>query len=796
MSTVTTTPAADPRANGQVGGSPIPLAATAVPTPSAAPTAADSAFELLDLFKRQFWLIAMCASIGITAATFYALNAEVWYTSTAKILVSKRNAAAATTGMAEGGPNAELDQDSLADHIEMVNSSRVLDAALERPGPDGRPLSQLPSIVSRLEPPATAAGYVREHLALSKGGDGGASTANSLNISFTHADAGDAKLVLEALVMEYQRFLDNQLRSASSQAATLIRETQEGVEQELLEAEAEYVEARRNAPLLFSGEGSGNVYVDKFRRLEDELLDVEIQESSVKTRLDKVKEALATIDESEGTDLQKLALIDSESLERLGMFAALQLNAGESVEFKLQAADQAAGARTEYDLLMKLMAEKVRLQADFGDGYSEIQKLDEQIGMIRGILDEKDAAIAPLIEESQITPATLLEAYIGFLEHDLASFAERKVELNALSGEAEENAKTLIEFELQDAQLLAGIERKQAMYDGIVDQLRTLDLAANFSGFVHELLDAPKVGEPTWPKLPICLLGGAFLGGLVGSLLALGSDRKDDRFRSASDVERELNVKVLGRIGKLPGAGKGPDALAADTLSPEGESFRTMRTVLLPEVRGGRLRTLVTTSPLQGDGKSTTMANLACSVAQTGLRVLVVDADMRRPTAHKQFSVPLKQGLSDVLQGEIDPASAILSTKLKNLSVMTAGNAVSNPAELIQSDTFPELLRRLQAEFDLVMIDIGPVLAVSDPIIAGQTSDGVLLVTRVSKDTKAQARDAVARLRAGGVNLLGCVVNTFGADGSFSNADGYYGHYGDYAYGDRQSEAKTKSTSA
>ena len=755
-------------------------------------SASDTAFDLLELFKRQFWLIAMCVAAGITAATFYSLNAEVWYTANAKILVSQRNAQATQAGFADGGTEKSFEQDVLDNHIEMVNSSRVLDAALERPGPDGRPLAELPSIASRVEPPMTAADYVREHLSLSKGGEGAASEADSLNIAFEHAEPEDARLVLEAVVGEYQRFLDTQLRSASSKAATLIRETQEGVEQELLAAEEDYVEARTNAPLLFQ-EGAGNIYIDKFRTLEDELLDVEMQESSVATRLSKVRESLATIEQSEGSDLQKLALIDSESLERLGMFAALQMNAGDSVQFKALQADQTAGARTEYDTLIRLMTEKARLEADFGSEYSGIKTLDEQIAIIRGILDRSDQEIAPLLEASEITPAKLLEAYVGFLEHDLASFAERKIELRKLASEAEKNAKTLIAFELQDGQLRAAIDRKQEMYDGIVEQLRNLDMAANFSGFVHELLDAPRRGEPSWPKLPLCLLAGAMLGAVIGGVLALLSDRSDDRFRSASEVESELGVKVLGRIGKLEGAGQGPDALAAATLSPEGEAFRTMRTVLLPEVRAGRLTKLTLTSPLQGDGKSTTLANLAGSFAQAGVRTLVVDADMRRPTAHLQFGVPLGDGLSDVLMGEIDPASAITASSIKNLSVMSAGHAVSNPAELIQSDAFGELLRRLRAEYELVMIDVGPVLAVSDPIIVGQACDGVLMVTRVSKDTKAQARDAVSRLRAGGAGLLGVVVNSFGADGNFSNADGYYGYYGGYGYGERTTQAASPS---
>ena len=754
---------------------------------SAAHTAADSAFELLDVLKRQFWLIAMVSSIGIALATAYVLRAEVWYESQAKILVTQRNPQA-TQGYADGGTETAMDQDVLSNHIEIVYSSRVLDKALEKPGPTGKPLAEMPSIVARLNADEVASDFVREHLSVSKGGEGSASGANSLNIRFEHTNAADAKLVLESIVVEYQRFLDDQLRNASSQAATLVKETQEGIEQELLQAEEEYVEARRQAPGVWSGPESGNVYTDQLRTLETELIDITIQEANVATRLEKVKSALANIDASDGSDLQKMALIDKDSLERLGMFAALQINAANTVEARVVGSDVAASGRAEFGQLLELKVERARLTQDFGESYSGIRVIDQQIELIEKLLEAQDNEIQPLLEQSEITPEKLLEAYIGFLENDLAAFEDRKQGLKILSAEAEKNAKTLIEFELRDEQLRNAISRKQEMYEGIVDQLRNLDMAANFSGFVHELLDAPKDGEPSWPRIPMCLLGGAMLGGVLGALLAMATDRKDDRFRSSSEVERELQLKVLGRVGRLPDAGNGLISLAASASSPEGEAFRTVRTVLLPDIKAGVIRTLASTSALQGDGKSTTLANLAYSFSQTGLRVLVIDADMRRPTVHKQFGVKLSAGLADVLEGTISAKEGILKTKQDTLSVMTAGHNTAKPAELIQSAAFPELLENLKQAFDLVLVDIGPVLAVSDPVIAGQACDGVLLVTKVARDTKAQVRDAVARLRAGGANLLGCVINGFGAGSNFSSSDGYYGYYGGYGYGGKREE--------
>ena len=181
-------------------------------------------------------------------------------------------------------------------------------------------------------------------------------------------------------------------------------------------------------------------------------------------------------------------------------------------------------------------------------------------------------------------------------------------------------------------------------------------------------------------------------------------------------------------------------------------------------------------SPLPQDGKSTILANLAAAFAKLDMSVVLIEADMRRPTFHKRFGVPDATGLSELLRETVTIDDAIVPSGIPNLTLITAGAGVTNPSELLQGESFDRILAALRERFQLVIIDVGPVLAVSDPIIVAQKSDGMLLVVRSANDTRQQVTEAVETLRAANAKMLGCVVNTYGSGEGFERR-GYYGGY-------------------
>ncbi len=736
-----------------------------------------ASLKLTDILQRQRWVILATISLGVALASLYWTKATPWYESTAKIMVSQRDPQLAAGIDATKGSEEMVDEDVLANHMVVLRSRKIVDGALQR-----HKLAGLESIVAQLTDPETdAADYIIDHLKLTRGGEGTAKEARSLMVQFEHTQPDDARLVLEAIVVEYQQFLGEQLSKAMSEANTLVSEARNSLEEELEKVQQEYILSRQTAPVLFQGDGSSNVYVEQYRRLYEERLTLEIQESSGKSRLDKAKAVVAAKADDEQVQIEDLGVIDTDSLSRLGIFAGLQATTAKSADFQAAQPERLEEARTNYTHLLKLMSDKRRLEADFGPGHPDVKKLEEEITLVKSFVSERSDELSPGWEETQLTPGGLLKAYIAFLESDQAAIGGRRTELGILLADAERQARVLVEFEMKEGILKSRVERTQLLFDGLVEQLRGLDLASGMHGYIHELLESPRKGEQIWPSLPLCGVGGLLLGLIAGLFLAVLNDQLDQRFRSSSEIDSAIGLPILSRVGRVKTDGLFP--IVADN-SPEGESFRMLRTLLLNDVRSGELRILSATSPLPGDGKTTILANIAAAFAKLNMSVVLIEADMRRPTFHKRFGVPADGGLADVLKGTAQLDEVLIPSGVTNLTLLTAGTGTANPSELLQSEEFDQLLKTMKERFQLVIVDVGPVLAVSDPIIVAQKSDGMLLIVRSSNDTKQQVVDAVDTLRSANVKMLGCIVNTFGSGREFERG-GYYGYY----YADRNGKS-------
>ncbi|MEP6506986.1 MAG: CpsD/CapB family tyrosine-protein kinase, partial [Gemmatimonadales bacterium] len=189
------------------------------------------------------------------------------------------------------------------------------------------------------------------------------------------------------------------------------------------------------------------------------------------------------------------------------------------------------------------------------------------------------------------------------------------------------------------------------------------------------------------------------------------------------------------------------------------ESYRAIRTSLIFSHAVGSLRSIAITSASPGDGKSTTVANLAIAFAQQGLRILVIDCDLRRGSLHRIFGAPRLPGLTNAIGTGGSLGSVVRETSTPNLSIVTTGVQPPNPGELLGSHRLRELLLEGMTQYDLVLIDTPPVLAAADAGIIASMVDGVILLIRVGATTKAAARTAQERLRLVGARILGTVLN-------------------------------------
>ncbi|MFC7371397.1 CpsD/CapB family tyrosine-protein kinase [Fictibacillus iocasae] len=206
--------------------------------------------------------------------------------------------------------------------------------------------------------------------------------------------------------------------------------------------------------------------------------------------------------------------------------------------------------------------------------------------------------------------------------------------------------------------------------------------------------------------------------------------------------------------------------------SPVFEAYRTLRTNIQFASVDKELKTLVITSPGPGEGKSTTVANLAVAFAQTGKKVLLIDADLRKPTVHYTFQTENLEGLTNVLSKQSNMKKVLQKTENENLFLITSGPIPPNPSELLGSNSMKELLAEASAEFDLILFDSPPVLAVTDAQILSNITDGSILVVKSGGTEQDQAVKAKEMLMTGQGKLLGVVLNS-----KNQKNDDYYYYY-------------------
>jgi capsular exopolysaccharide synthesis family protein len=267
---------------------------------------------------------------------------------------------------------------------------------------------------------------------------------------------------------------------------------------------------------------------------------------------------------------------------------------------------------------------------------------------------------------------------------------------------------------------------------------------------------------PTSPSSPNHAVNGGvglFLGLVLGLMLAFVLDRLDERLRGREDLEEAIQAPVVGVVPHFDLWAKHERAMLVSIREPSGpaaEAYRALRTSVSAMARQGEVRTLLVTSALPGEGKSTTAANLSAALASTGERILLVSADLRKPRVHEFFDLPNWKGVADVLQGRSQVHGAIQNSGIAGLSVLTSGAPRPDGSELMHSPALPEMLAELRMAFDLIIIDSTPVLGLADSLAVAQAVDGVLFVATprmASRGAVAQAREQLVQV--GGRMLCG-----------------------------------------
>lgn len=290
---------------------------------------------------------------------------------------------------------------------------------------------------------------------------------------------------------------------------------------------------------------------------------------------------------------------------------------------------------------------------------------------------------------------------------------------------------------------------------------------------------------PSSPNLRLNLVLGALVGLALGVGFAVLRSTLDTRIHSADDIEQVTDAPLLGGITFDPEAKSRPLVVQADPHSPRAESFRTLRTNLqFLAVNNGaekRGRAFVVSSAGPSEGKSTTTANLAVALSETGSRVLLIDGDLRKPKIANYMGIEGATGLTNVLINQAELSDVMQRWGRGQLYVLPAGKVPPNPSELLGSSQMQQLLDTLSEHFDYILIDAPPLLLVTDAAVLSKYTDGALLTAASGSTRKPSLLGAVRSLAAGGGTLLGVIVTMLPTKGPDSYSYGAYGAYGAYA---------------
>ncbi|RSQ53383.1 polysaccharide biosynthesis tyrosine autokinase [Acinetobacter baumannii] len=359
--------------------------------------------------------------------------------------------------------------------------------------------------------------------------------------------------------------------------------------------------------------------------------------------------------------------------------------------------------------------------------------------------------------------------------------------INKQIGELNSTLKQLPDVQRQYLQLYREVEVKTQLYTALLNSYQQLRIAkAGEIGNVRIVDTAIEPVQPIKPKKLLVLILSVFVGGFIGTLIALLRNMLRTGIKDSGQIENELDLPVYATVPRSPIqesrikilkkkksipilAVKNSDDIAI-------ESLRSIRIAIHFALANAKNNIIMIAGPSPEVGKSFISTNLATIFAQGDKRVLLIDADMRRGYMHKYFDVDVKPGLSELLSGQADLQKVLHKTQVTNLDVITRGKSSTNPSEILSSNQFKELLEQLQSQYDHIIIDTPPVLAVTDGIIISQYTDVNLIVARYAKSQMKELELTVNRFEQAGVKVNGFILN------DIQRASAGYGYGYNYAY--------------
>src|SRR5881396_603469 len=491
----------------------------------------------------------------------------------------------------------------------------------------------------------------------------------------------------------------------------------------------------------------------RWLKVEADTLERDVEEKDLALQKYRVEKKMVSLEESQNIVLQALKQAQAD-LDKARSDAAAAQKLNEEVERLLKdgtsinAIPQVANNLLIQDM-RKTLSEREALLANllkrYKDKYPDVIRVREEIASLKDSIQKESQKVRDAIAAG----ADLAKAKEASMAAELKKKEQESFELSQLR----------IQYDVLSRQA----DQSKLLYNVVLQRMKETDLTSKDKKQNMRVVDSAVVPlKPIKPRVVLTVFLGV-VGGLVVAIgLAFFVNYLDDSIKSQDDVETYLRLPFLGYIPNI----KTNSVLERDMqahLHPQSnaaEGFRTLRATIALSPRSDKYRVVAVTSTIPAEGKSLVASNLAIVMAQTGLKTLLVDADLRRPSVHKVFRLQSPVGLSSYLTEKVSHVDEFIhTTEVPHLDVVCCGAVPSSPSELAGSKRMRQFLEEVRGRYDRVILDCPPVSAVSDPLIIAALSDGVVFVTKFNKIRRDHARKIIQRIHDAGIRVLGVVLN-------------------------------------
>ncbi len=718
----------------------------------------ESGFDFWGVLNRRKWLVFLGLVTGMALGGLYHAQAEPVFESKAKVKIEPKNPVSFRM------TNTELVHPNMGDfvtrHDRFIGEFNIVSKCV----------SGLLSLESFETIPADkVVDYVMANLEVTPDRE----EPILYELVYRCKKAIDAQTVLNNLIATYRGELDEVYKSKSNEYTTLLQTVRSEFNSNYVRLTKELSQAqdKHRAPTI---DGSGmTIHHVALRDLSSSIQEIRGSISDLSSERDRINSALAQGEDAINTLLWNL--IQQGRIKNLNR----DLKNGGQIEMTIN----------------QLLVARGEMKQQFGSNHPKVKSIDAQLDFWRKQLEQQQQEE---IFVDRPDPALMLQRHLLSIDQniiDLQANMDKSLKDYAMH-DAEATRLAEVSREIQTIQKQMNdvnefIKMAQMkIYE--TDPSGDLNPTGRHEGFIFDVLMNATYGEQVWPYLPLILGIGGLLGSLAGFGLGCLVELADKTFHNPDDIIKQLQVPLIGHV---PVIAQSKRYLVENSLiepivctyhrpnSQVSESFRAVRTALYFNTQGKTNSVIQVTSPTPGDGKSTLASNLAVSIAQSGKRVLLVDGDMRRPRQATTFGITSKTGFATVLSGESHWRDVVYECEeIEGLTVMPCGSKPNNPAELSSSPQVKELIAEMRQEFDFVIIDTPPLLAVTDACPIAARVDGVILCIRIKKNVRVSAERATEMLTNIGANCIGLVVNGVGAQSGYGSQYTYGAYRAGYSY--------------